>query len=66
MAPKNKRKALTAAQLDSLPIPMGEARKLLGNDALKMSDEDVAFEVLSLNELAIFLTNNIDLHKMHL
>jgi hypothetical protein len=66
IVPKNKSQQLTASQLQALPISIGEARKLLGDDVQNMSDEEVAQLVLSVNELAILLCNNIDLHKMHL
>lgn len=63
---KNKKTILTAAQIQALPISIGEARKLLGNEVVNMSDEEVALQVLALNEMAIILYKNIDLHKMHL
>jgi hypothetical protein len=63
---KNNKNELTAAQLKSLPISIGEARKTLGTDVRVLNDDEVAQKVLSLNELATFLLNNIDLHKLHL
>jgi hypothetical protein len=63
---KNKKIILTAVQLQALPISIGEARKLLGNDALTMTDNEVALQVLTLNELAIFVSNNINFLKVHL
>jgi len=66
MAPKKKTKLLTAVQLEALPISIGEARKLLGKDSLGTSDNEVAQQVLHLNEMAVIVYKNIDLHKMHL
>ncbi len=66
MAHENKKPQLSVAQLRALPISIGEARKLLGTEAHVMSDGDIAREILYHNELAIFLSNNINLHKMHL
>ena len=56
---------LSAAQLQALPISIGEARKILGPEAHGLSDDELARHLLYLNDLAIFLSNNISLHKMH-
>lgn len=66
MSPKNKRKPLKADQLQALPVSISEARKLLGGVARNMSDHDIVIQVLLLNEVAIFLINDINLRKMHL
>lgn len=64
MMPKDM-KRMSAAQLQALPISIGEARKLLGPEAHTMSDDELMRQILYLNELAIFLSNNTNLHKMH-
>lgn len=64
--PKKKEQQLSALQQVALPIAVGEARKLLGPDAHTMSDDDIIRQVLLYNDLAIYLSNNMDLHKMHL
>jgi len=66
MAVNKNSKKLTAAQLQAMPISIGEARKLLGSEYHDVSDDEIASQILSLNEVAIFLFNNIDLRKMHL
>lgn len=60
MTPKNKRKPLTALELKSLPISIGEARKLLGAENQSIDDEAIALLIMSLNELAIFTLKNIN------
>jgi len=63
---KNKKIILTASQIQALPVSVSEARKILGNGVSNISDDEVALQVLALNELAIILYKNIDLHKLHL
>jgi len=61
MVSKNKGGQLTAAQLNALPITVGEARKLLGANKQDMSDDDVAQEILLLSGLARMLIKTMDL-----
>lgn len=50
---RKKREGPTAAQLaEGLIISVGEARKLLGADALGMSDNEIAVLILRLHEIA--------------
>lgn len=60
---KNKKKSLRLAQLNALPISIGEARKLLNADKDSMSDENVARKILLLSELARMLIMTLDLQK---
>lgn len=49
-------KKLKAKQLEGLIISVGEARKLLGESANNLTDNDVALQVLALTEYAINIT----------
>ncbi len=58
-------KKLTAQQLKGLIISIGEARKLLGADAKDLTDEDIAQQVLLLNEYAVHILKTLALQKNH-
>lgn len=58
---RNKRKRLSADQLDALPITVGEARKIAGIDTDNMNDEDLAWQVLYMSQLATMLVKAMDL-----
>lgn len=60
--PKKRDRALTPDQLKALPIPIGEARKLL-NLKEDMSDEDVARLILRVSNLASLLIKTLYLQK---
>ncbi len=49
---------------DRQAISVKEARKLLGDDANKMSDEDIKMTVRDLEELASFLLTRYEADKL--
>jgi hypothetical protein len=58
-----KKYKFTLAQLNALPISVGEARKLLGINKEDMSDDNVAQKILLVDELSRILIKTLDLQK---
>lgn len=63
MVSKNKSKRLKVAQSQGLIVSIGEASKLLGVDGKNMSDDDVAWQILCLSQLATMLIKTMDLQE---
>jgi AAA+ superfamily predicted ATPase len=62
MSTKNKRRKLSAFQLQHLPISVWEAKKLLGSVTENMSDDDVAQKIILMSELGRLVMRTFDLH----